>query len=240
MSQKEGGKLTVGKQRVAVGVVQSLSGRQPNGSRVAVPQILGTLDLAQVGDLVQGRGSLVLGVAGLTECGQVAKVQGAGNHEATRWQGVGQDTAAAGAVDISAVLLGDTRRGAAALGSDAVEDGDEGARGGSRLEVLDDLGAVGLGGRGRELSQGSAVGESRGLGRLLGAGAVGLDYGALLDKTALDLGSLGAIDRGRDGVAGEGDDASNLGGVGCCVGKDTLGNEVVFLSSRKSVFHGLL
>lgn len=193
-----------------------------------------------MGDLVQGRGGLVLGVAGLAECGQVAEVQRAGNHEATRGQGVGQDTAAAGAVDIGAVLLGDTRRGAAALGSDTVEDGDKGARGGSCLEVLDDLGAVGLGGRGGELGQRSAVGEGRGLGSLLGAGAVGLDYGALLDKTALDLGSLGTIDGGRDGVAGEGDGASNLGGVGCCVGKDTLGNEVVFVSSSMLVVHGLL
>lgn len=76
-------RLTVGKQRVAVGVVQSLSGRQPDGSRVAVAKVLCALDLAQVGDLVQGRGGLVLGVAGLAECGQVAEVQRAGNHEAT-------------------------------------------------------------------------------------------------------------------------------------------------------------
>ena len=57
-------RLTIGKQSVAVSVVESGGGGKLGGGRVAVAQVVSTRDLAQVGGLVKGGGSLVLGVAG--------------------------------------------------------------------------------------------------------------------------------------------------------------------------------
>lgn len=104
-----------------------------------------------MGDLVKGSGGLVLGVAGLGQSGQSRKVKWARDHEGAGGESVSQNSTAAAAVDISAVLLGDTRGSRATLGSDAVEDGDKSARGRSRFEVLDNLSTVGGSGRGREL-----------------------------------------------------------------------------------------
>lgn len=85
---------------------QILRSTQAPDTVVPVTPVLvrGTGDLAQVGRLVQRGGGLVLGVAGAADLGQVRKVQRAVDHVALAGKGVGQDTIAAGAVDVGAVL----------------------------------------------------------------------------------------------------------------------------------------
>lgn len=120
------------------------------------------------------------------------------DHVGSGGKSVGNDTGRASRVDIGAVLLGDTRGGAAALGGDLgkdASDGGTGSRGGG-LEVLNHLGSgASGGGGGSSSSEGAAVGEGSGGSGALGTGAVGLDDGTLdvLAEVAADLGGGGAV-----------------------------------------------
>ena len=86
------------------------------------------LDLAQMRDLMEGSGGLVLGMAGLAQRRQAREVQRAVNHVAGAGQGVGQNARRAGGVHVGAVVTGVAAGGGAALGGDLGEDvGDGGA-----------------------------------------------------------------------------------------------------------------
>lgn len=78
--------------RVSVSVSQVLRGREPPDTAVAVGAVVvGTGDLAKVGGLVEGGGSLVLSVASARKGGQGAEVQRAVHHVRLRRQRVRQD-----------------------------------------------------------------------------------------------------------------------------------------------------
>lgn len=226
---------TLSVEGVGISVPQVLSGSQGANSVVAVGTVLvgGAGDLAQVGHLVQGGGLLVLGVAGAAGGGQAGEVQGAVDHVALGGQGVGQDTAlAAVAVDVGAVVVGDTGAGAAALRDDTAEDGGDLAAGRGRggLEVLLELGGRARGGGGRgSRSKATAVGHRVDGGGAAGAGAVGVDGRALdgaLDELLADLLGLGAVDGGGNLVAGVGDGTGDGGGALLSVGDGTLREDV--------------
>lgn len=199
-------------------MVQVLASRQLAHTAVAIASTLvrGALDLAQVGDLMEGGGGLILGMALAAQAGQRAEVQRAVDHEARAGEGVGENTRRASIVDVRAVVAGIAGGGGAALVSDAGENaGDGGAGGRGRgLEVLGHLG----GGTGRGDLAGAggeraAVGHGSAGGGAAGAGAVGLNDGALLVEDAAGLGSSGAIDGSGHNVRRVGEGALELSRV---------------------------
>lgn len=199
-------------------MVQVLASRQLAHTAVAIASTLvrGALDLAQVGDFMEGGGGLILGMALAAQAGQRAEVQRAVDHEARAGEGVGENTRRASIVDVRAVVAGVARGGGAALVSDAGENaGDGGAGGrGRRLEVLGHLG--GRTGRGDLAGAGgerAAVGHGSAGGGAAGAGAVGLNDGALLVEDAAGLGSSGAIDGSGHNVRRVGEGALELSRV---------------------------
>lgn len=210
--------LTVSEQSVSVSILQGPRSGQSSGSGVSVAQVVGASDLAQVRRLVEGGGGLVLGVAGRRQRREGGEVQRAVDDVAAAGEGVGQDVAGAGAVDVGAVGLAHAGRGRAALGRDLGEDArDLGAGGGgARLEVLVDLGGGARDGGGAGLGGERAAG---GLGvdggGLLGPGAVALHGGALgvLVELAADLVGRGAVDLGGERVGAVGQGAGELGAV---------------------------
>lgn len=160
-----------------------------------------------MGDLVEGGGGLVLSVAGAGGGGQSAEVQRAVDDVAARWEGVGQDVAGAGAVDVTAVSAGGAAGGAAALADDFGEDaGDSGADRG-RLEVLVHLGGVGQGSRRGSGREGTAGGDRIAGGGKLSTGAVGLDglLGVYLSATtSSEEGSIDSATKGIENGTGNG------------------------------------
>jgi hypothetical protein len=134
--------LTIGEESIGVGIVQSSGGGQAGGGGVAVAQVLGALNLGQVGSLMDGSGGLVLSVACTADSGQSAEVQRAVDDVAARGEGVGEDVAGAGTVYIRAVGSRDTRGSAATLRDDLGEDGGDLRANRGRLEVLVDLGGI--------------------------------------------------------------------------------------------------
>lgn len=224
--------LTLSVQGVSVGVVQVLGGRQGADEVVPVSAVVGgTLDLGQVGSLVEDGGLLVLGVAGGAGGGEAGEEERAVDHQRAGGLRVGEHAAAAGTEHVGAIVARDARGGAAALGHNAAEDGgDLAASGGrGRLEVLLELGGrAGGGGRLRAGGERAAVGDGVAGGGAARAGAVGLDDGALdlLVELVVHALGLGTVDLGGDGVAHEGDDAGDLGRVGLGDGEGSLGEEV--------------
>lgn len=101
-------------------------------------------------------------MAGRRGGGHVVEEVGAVDHVVLGRDGVGDDTAGAGAVDVSAVLAGDAGGGAAALGDDVAEDGGNGVAGGRGrgLEVLGHAsGGAGGGGLGGSDSKRAAAAD---------------------------------------------------------------------------------
>ena len=79
-------------------MVQVLRRRQtPHKAVPIAPVVRSSLDLSQVGHLVQHSRSLVLGVASAAQRGQTAEEQRAVNHLAGTWVCVREHTAGAGA-----------------------------------------------------------------------------------------------------------------------------------------------
>lgn len=212
-------KHTIGKQRIAVSVIEALSRSQALDGVVAVAVVGGALDLRQVGALVEGGGGLVLSVTLGAEGGQGAEVQRARGHEAARGHGIGEDVAGAVSERVGAVLRAHSRGGAAALGRDLVEDAGNSAAGRrrGRLEILGELSRVTAGGGSGGLAgKGCAVAEGGALGSTTGTGAVGLDHGALRDvvvEVTADLGGRNTIDVGLEDVAVKRHGAINAGAV---------------------------
>lgn len=209
---------TIGKERVAVSVVQALSRGQALDGTVAVAVVLCALDLRQMGGLVKGGGSLVLGVALGAEAGQGAEVQRARDHEAAGGYSVGEDVAGAVAECVGAVLGAYARGGATALVRDLVEDISDGVAGGRRrrLEVLGELGCGAAGGgSGGRLSQFGAVAQGSSLRGAAGSCAVGLDRCSLdvVVEVTADLGRGNTVDVRFQNVAVEGHGAIDAGAV---------------------------
>lgn len=148
-----------------------------------------------MGGLVEGGGGLVLGVAGAGDGGQGAEVEGAVDDVAARGQGVGQDAAGAGAVDVGAVGARDAARRAAALGDHAPEHRRHLRAHRARLEVLGHLGRVAQGRRRRRRREGAARADGVDRGGPLGPRAVGLD-GLLRFYMSAGYMSLGGRGRG--------------------------------------------
>lgn len=179
-----------------------------------------------------------------------APVDGAVSHQAQRGHSVSNDIGAASAVDISAVQVRVTAAARAALGAHAREDVGNGATGaaGGRLEELGHLGVgAGRGSVLADLRKTGTAAEGALDGREAGAGAVGLDVGALLLPGDAD-GSRGlAINFGIDGVGLKRDRANKLGGVLLGEGESTrsgdgelaTGGEVVELGHVEGHLNGL-
>lgn len=227
-------------------MVQVLRARQAPHTLISVAAALvaGALDLSQMDDLVQGGGSLVLAVAGGGQGGQGGEVQRAVDHVALAGEGVSQNTATAGRVDVGAVVLGVAGGVAAAFGGGLGEDLGDGRPGGRGrgLEVLDHLGCGAFGGGGRGGGcEGAAVGEGVASGCSLGAGAVGLDDGALVEavmEVAADFGGCGSVDGGRHYVGGQGDGADDVVGVRVCVGvRERTGHSDVVETAGCEIMH---
>jgi hypothetical protein len=211
-------------------MVQVLRRRKAAHKVVSITSIVArSLNLAKMRHLVQDSVRLSLCVASTAGSRKRAEEARAVNHLGGRGRCVCEHTAGAGAEDVGAVLGGCAAGGGAAFGRDVVEDGaDCGCDAGGRaLEVLGEFG--GVGGRGSSSAcERSAVGEGVYSGGAAGAGAVGLEDGALgeINPVAADLAGLCAIDGSDDFVAGEGDCAGDSCGVEVCVGKCALGEEV--------------
>lgn len=209
---------TIGKECVAVSVVQALSRGQALDGTVAVAIVLGALNLRQVGCLVECGGSLVLVVALGAQGGQGAEVQVARDHQAAGGDGVGEDVALAVAERVGAVLGAHARGGAAALVRDLVEDIGNGVAGGRRrrLEVLGELGGGAIaGGVGGRLSQLGAVAQGSALRGAAGSCAVGLDLCPLevVVEVTANLGRGNTVHVRLQNVAIEGHGAIDAGAV---------------------------
>lgn len=111
----------VGKDGVAVGIVEALLRGQAADVVVAIAKVIRASNLRQMRGLVQISSSLVLSVAGAGQRRQVVEVQIAVHDVALAWDRVSQDVAAAVPADIRAVC---SRIAAivGALGRNAVED----------------------------------------------------------------------------------------------------------------------
>lgn len=160
------------------------------------------------------------------------------SHVAGGGDGVGNDTTAASAVDVSAVPAGAATGGRAALRAHAGEDAGNGGAGGGAggLEELGHLG--GRAGRGGVLANGGQVDAltegSRGGGQAA-ARAVGLDGSALLVEGDAGNGSLLAVDLSLDVVGLERNGANKLGGVLLSKRESTRSRDVELATDGKVV-----
>lgn len=139
----------VGKHGVGVGVVQGILGVELAEFVISVTQVFRSCDLAEMSHLVQSSSAHVLAVAAAGKNRKLVPVDVAVSLIALRGDGVSQDgTGVAVALNISAVVLGDTAGGVAALSSNVLEDlGHLGAnRAGRALVILLHLGGRAVGG----------------------------------------------------------------------------------------------
>lgn len=123
----------VGKDSIAVSVVQAVAGGKPADVVVAVAQILSASNLGQVSALVKVGGGLVLSVARSGQTGKVVVVQVTVGHVALGRHSVGQDVALAVTADIIAVVVRVATVGGTALlsnGKENLVDGVTGRAGG--------------------------------------------------------------------------------------------------------------
>lgn len=210
---REGEGGTVSKQGISVRILQRLASTQRCGSTVSIAIILGVRvdDSAGVGELMQGGGGLVLGVAGAGQGGEGTVVDVAVGDDVVRRKTPGEGVGVAVAVGVGAVVGGSAGGLGGGLGGDGAEaggDGAAGAAGGGLEELLEAGGGAGGGSAGGGVGEGDGVAEGCGEGVEAAAGAGG-DSCAALEGGKVDggghVGGLCGVDLDLEfvGVVGE-------------------------------------
>lgn len=203
----------VGKDSIAVSIVQAVLSIKLLDVIVAIAEIIGAGNLAEVSSLVKDGSGLVLGVARAGQARELVKEEVAVGNGALRGDGVGEDAAAAAVVGVGAEGLRGAAGSRAALVSSLAEDVDNLRADLLRRrleELLDLVGAAGLGNLRSLVGEADAVGQSLLDGAAAAAGAVALDRRALGQAGVADGSGLGAVDVGLDGVGVVGDRARQL------------------------------
>lgn len=173
-----GGGGTVSEQGIGIRVEQRLASTQGSGGPISVGIVVSTgrVDSRGVGELVQGGGGLVLGVAGAGQRREIRVVDVAVGDEVAGGESVGEGVGVAVAVGVGAVvgrLAGRLGGGLAGDGAEACGDGVAGAAGGGLEVLLEASRRAGGGSAGSGVGEGSRVAQSRGEGRGTAAGAGG-------------------------------------------------------------------
>lgn len=160
---------TVSEQGIGIRVEQRLASTQGSGGPISVGIVVSTgrVDSRGVGELVQGGGGLVLGVAGAGQRREIRVVDVAVGDEVAGGESVGEGVGVAVAVGVGAVvgrLAGRLGGGLAGDGAEACGDGVAGAAGGGLEVLLEASRRAGGGSAGSGVGEGSRVAQSRGEG----------------------------------------------------------------------------
>lgn len=231
-------------------MIQVLRRAQTSHKAVTISTVIvSTLNLGQMGSLMNQGCRLVLCVTSAAQGGQLVEEQRAVRHVALAGKRVCDNAGRAGAVYIGAVGAAGTAGGRAALGGDAAEDGCDGGSSRGGFEVFGQFGGVGCCGglRSRglviivgcrvihklmegsmrlETYQAATVGQSGSDYVEASTGTVRLERSALLVVGSVHLGSSCTIDGGGNLVGGERNGTSNVSRVSLGIGEGALRDDV--------------